>query len=408
MSMMSMITMAIVRRRAIAVAVAMTVALTWLLYDYKRIAIDAVDLDLLLLRGTHDAYDAYDAYEANDTHTPNLKSTRKKIRRPIHTSTHDTLTTTIFDDIDVKVPNVTDRQTLLTMARLAQNAYVTPSDESWIPPPSPLTTVESFGWRNSDDGLRGHIFASSDNSSVVVSIKGTSAGLIGGGGPSAKNDKFNDNLLFSCCCARVSWTWTPVCDCYAGGWACREQCLERAVQADSVYYPDATQLLDRISFAYPHADIWLTGHSLGGALASMLGLTFGLPAVTFEAPGDRIPAQRLHLPSIPPELTAVWHVYHTADPVAQGTCNGLLSPCNAVGFALETRCHTGMSIVYDTVSKLGWAVDLRHHRILTVIKEILEQEWEDDDGVAYVPKPTSEEDCIDCFKWEFGEVEEVE
>ena len=48
---------------------------------------------------------------------------------------------------------------------------------------------------------------------------------------------------------------------------------------------------------YPDADIWITGHSLGGSLASLLGITFGVPVVTFEPPGERMAAQRLHLPS---------------------------------------------------------------------------------------------------------------
>lgn len=65
---------------------------------------------------------------------------------------------------------------------------------------------------------------------------------------------------------------------------------------------------------YPNANIWLigadniglnlyymltwhcTGHSLGGALASLLGSTFGAPVVAFEAPGERMAASRLHLP----------------------------------------------------------------------------------------------------------------
>ena len=34
-----------------------------------------------------------------------------------------------------------------------------------------------------------------------------------------------------------------------------------------------------------------------GALASLLGTTFGMPTVAFEAPGEALAASRLHLPT---------------------------------------------------------------------------------------------------------------
>ena len=149
------------------------------------------------------------------------------------------------------------------------------------------------------------------------------------------------------------------------------------------------------------------GHSLGGSLASLLGTTFGLPAVAFEAPGERLAAQRLHLllPPFPPNATSpsapayglppVTHVYHNADPIPQGTCSGVGSPCAQAGYALETRCHLGKSIVYDAVDKLGWRVDLRKHVIKEVITHVIEAEpeggWEDGRDV---PVARVEEDCL--------------
>ena len=96
-----------------------------------------------------------------------------------------------------------------------------------------------FGCADDDDGIRGHVFATPDNSTVVLSIKGTSAAFIGGGGPTSKNDKVNDNMLFSCCCARVDWTWSTVCGCYRGGWKCDQNCLEDAMVEDGLFYPTA-------------------------------------------------------------------------------------------------------------------------------------------------------------------------
>ena len=102
---------------------------------------------------------------------------------------------------------------------------------------------------------------------------------------------------------------------------------------------------------FPHAKIWVIGHSLGGSLASLLGVTFGVPVVTFEPPGERMAAQRLHLPSpvriashftstinfFQPSTHHITHVWHTADPIAMGTCNGVLSSCAVGGYAMESR-----------------------------------------------------------------------
>ena len=142
---------------------------------------------------------------------------------------------------------------------------------------------------------------------------------------------------------------------------------------------------------FPEANIWLTGHSLGGALASLLGTTFGVPAVAFESPGERLAAHRLHLPTHLP--SAVTHVYNNADPIAQGVCTGVCSLCTQAGFALETGCHLGKSIVYDTVGAYGWSVHVRHHVIREMVLNVLQDEREWEEG-REVPLAREEEDCI--------------
>lgn len=241
----------------------------------------------------------------------------------------------------------------------------------------------------------------------MLAIKGTTLN-----GPTSRRDKFNDNLLFSCCCARVDPTWVfhTVCDCYSGHWTCDSTCLSDALIADSLFYNtgvvrpiithshlpcvnlDTQNLVTNVTTMYPGATIWLVGHSLGGALASLLGTTFGLPAIAFESPGERLASYRLHLP-IPPLGAPVTHVYHTADPIPFGACTGPFSPCAQAGYALESRCHLGKSIVYDTVGELGWKVDVRRHPIREVILKVIEDEREWELG-RRVPLAREEEECV--------------
>jgi hypothetical protein len=63
------------------------------------------------------------------------------------------------------------------------------------------------------------------------------------------------------------------------------------------------------------------------------------------------------------------------------------------GYALETRCHLGKSIVFDTVGKLGWKVDVRRHVIRDVITRVLEAQdvvWEEGRSA---PLAREEVDC---------------
>jgi lipase ATG15 len=139
---------------------------------------------------------------------------------------------------------------------------------------------------------------------------------------------------------------------------------------------------------YPHTSLWLSGHSLGGSVASLVGIRWALPTVTFEAPGERLAAIRMGLVESIPDalrLSHITHVYNNLDPVAQGLCVGALSLCAQAGYAIEAKCHTSRVIMYD-LQKPGWKLALQAHRMDQVLA-ILE------DKELPVPEAIPQIDC---------------
>ena len=49
----------------------------------------------------------------------------------------------------------------------------------------------------------------------------------------------------------------------------------------------------------------------------------------------------------------ITHFYHTCDWIPKATCIRFVSACNGVGVALETRCHLGRTVKYDTITQLS-------------------------------------------------------
>lgn len=299
-------------------------------------------------------------------------------------------------------PNISDKKTVLTFAKMTANDYIeAPGTEDWETIHGKFNYSSSFGWQG--DGLRGHIYATKDNSTIVISLKGTSPALFDGAGTTT-NDKLNDNLFFSCCCGQGgSYLWRQVCDCQNSTYSANLTCIVEAMNDKNRYYKAAIDLYSNVTEIYPDSNVWLTGHSLGGAMSSLLGLTFGLPTVTFEAIPEALPAARLGLPSPPgqdprlPQLrdyTGAYHFGHTADPVYMGTCNGINSICTWGGYAMESACHTGQMCTYDTVADKGWRVGLGTHKIKNVITDVIEA-YDD------VPPCAPEEECFDCVLWKF-------
>ncbi|KAI1393900.1 alpha/beta-hydrolase [Hypoxylon trugodes] len=305
---------------------------------------------------------------------------------------------------DVSGPDVTDKATVLSMAFVASNAYVEkPGMPDWDEVGEPFNRSADFGWET--DGLRGHIWGDETNSTVIIGLKGTSPAVFDGEGTTT-NDKINDNLFFSCCCAQQGqWSWHQVCDCATGTYSCNNTCVKKALREENRYYQAARELYANVTELYPESNIWVAGHSLGGSVSSLLGLTYGLPVVTFEAVPEALAAGRLGLP-VPPhanpeypqtrEYTALYHFGHTADPIYIGTCNGATASCSFAGYAMESACHTGHECTYDTVADHGWRVGIGTHKIRSVINDVIKK-------YDTVPECKFTPECRDCGGWKMYE-----
>lgn len=76
---------------------------------------------------------------------------------------------------EVSAPNITDKETVLALARMSWDAYTAePGTGEWQDATGNFNNSQGFGWEG--DSLRGHIFADKDNSTIIVAIKGTSPG----------------------------------------------------------------------------------------------------------------------------------------------------------------------------------------------------------------------------------------
>jgi putative lipase involved disintegration of autophagic bodies len=113
---------------------------------------------------------------------------------------------------EILVPDVSDLQTVTTLAQIANNAYIEiPKTFDWLDVNGPWNLSSDFGWEK--NGLRGHVFASEGNETIIISLKGTSPAVFFGSGTGG-NDKINvtsttarvdDRIIYYFRVAAQSW-----------------------------------------------------------------------------------------------------------------------------------------------------------------------------------------------------------
>jgi lipase ATG15 len=329
-----------------------------------------------------------------------IKTTAVKIERPAaHFYDAQIPMSPIWVAQDIPGPDVEDKETVVNFAYMSEDAYKAGRDDpEWLDVDDQYNSSVPFGW--GDSGIRGHVFSDDTNSTIILAVKGTTVAMFEGNGTSG-HDKENDNLMGSCCCGQGgSYLWRKVCDCQTGTYTCDQTCVKRELEKPNRYYSATLELYEEVTKLYPDANIITAGHSLGGVLASLIGLQHGVPSVTFETYPQALAARRLGLPTageITPlrRNTGGFHFGHTADPVYMGTCSGSSSFCSIGGYAFETVCHTGKRCAYDVVKDLGWRQSTSTHRLRYAIDNVYK---------VYEKAATCvDEDvnCVDCYLWKF-------
>lgn len=207
-----------------------------------------------------------------------------------------------------------DRVHLMELVEMASNTYHSHDLD---------TILDKFGYDG--DGIRAKAFRY--NGKVAIAFKGTTLSVMGVGiGRTSKKDKLLDRILYSICKDK----------------GCEE---EKIREFDSIgYFSDALKIIDYVRRTYREDKPILIGHSLGGTIASLLGIRYNLFAVAFSSPGDAYIASILGFYDTKRDHGNIVHIGMCNDVVFQGECSKPYSPCNILGYTIETRCHVGKSL----------------------------------------------------------------
>lgn len=280
-----------------------------------------------------------------------------------------------------------NKQTVLNLAQMSRNAYYFPNSTD-IKPVGGWNETDDFGWLNGT--VRGYVYLSQTHKEIIIVFKGTDLT-----GDTSENDKFNDNMIFSCCCG---FKTDPVCSCRIPNNSnnsnnsnqCSWECLTRSVFNEPSYVMIGLDIYKSVKSMYPNAIINFAGHSLGGAIASMLMVStdeIGF-AVTFGSPPALHYTQRF-MNITNEKIINVFNYGSQLDPLFQGTCNGAGSTCYYAGYMIETKCQLGFKCQY---SNSGFE-HIGHHRIDNIIYNL--------ESLQNLPR-CSHIACEDCVDWDYS------
>jgi lipase ATG15 len=307
-----------------------------------------------------------------------------------------------------KIINITsalmDFTIVREFAQMSHNVYYHIGSKSWIN----VTLNNVYDVSVSNDTVKSYLFTDDSKDTAVISFKGTSVYWVSNSQTpfdkvknidtdtmcalsTATNDKYNDNLFFSCCFYKESSLFKQCkCEEITSTTTCCKNCYKDTKEYELNYINMIRDVLDksRDIIDFDKSNVYFTGHSLGGMLASVASRIYNKPAVTFETPGDKHYLNLINMN----QNTQVFHFGHNADPIFTGNCG---RTCSMIGYNIDTKCHTGYTCMYDAKEKLGYSESILNHRIEYIVKNVIPN-WEKD-----FPECKLHTDCSECEQWSY-------
>lgn len=181
-----------------------------------------------------------------------------------------------------------------------------------------------FTFKN-EFGLKIKIFRNANG--IIIAFKGTTLPFTDADESLRINsDKIVNNSIFTCC--------SDV------------RCIENSkIQINNTgYITDSLNMLEDIRRLFPRERIILTGHSLGGGIASIIGRLTGLEVYAFNSPGEKYFSDII----TDGDESKIFHFGSCNDPIYLGKCGGDLSPCRLMGYNLNTKKHSGKQYCFGS------------------------------------------------------------
>ena len=289
------------------------------------------------------------------------------------------------------------------LAAMSRNVYYNLNDNRWMN----VSLPQVFDISINNDTVKSYLFTNMDRSINVISFKGTSLywllqekeqekekeqELMVNITSTSRNDKANDNLYFSCCFYKHNNIFSECKDCDGTSQeplSCCKSCYKTSTMYELNYMNIADTIIQNVRqhVDFDNSIVIFTGHSLGGTLASMMGLMYNKLTVAFQSPGDKHYIDLIGLGDR--NSDHIYHFGHDADPLFVGNCG---KTCSGLGYYVDAKCHVGNTCLFKAKEKLGYTESILNHRIDYVMKHIIPN-WQSD-----FPECVKQ-DCTDCEDW---------